>query len=235
MVRRAVVLLYVVMVKIVASFRHFDLKSQHARSSTRLNFERSGNQVTFGDSFSVNEQFANVNIEALAAFIGEPKQIVTASWAEDKIVNLGTPGQFRLTKEPLNFIGGLQLEFSVDVEVDTTTKGLAVLSSKKAQFFMSRNGREKQPVNVDIQVNGMLRSVPSATGTFLQGSMEYKVTGSLLGPLILLPSAVLRPATDAVNGGVIVFMRRDFVTGFKRNFSKWLTSERALGFVTLRK
>ena len=40
--------------------------------------------------------------------------------------------------------------------------------------------------------------------------VAYETSGSLQGPLVLLPDAALRATTEAINHTVLLFARRDF-------------------------
>ena len=189
-------------------------------------FHRDGRRIAFGSRLDIGARLKDTDPAALAVFLRDPTQIICASWPRERTMALPGAGDFRLVQLPISFAGAATIDFHVDVHLDVDPRdGRVTLRSYAVDTSVSLRGGSKTKVIVDLELQGELRPIAAASRTTeeaeIAGFVAYETSGSLQGPLVLLPDAALRAATEAINHTVLLFARRDFVRGIKRNFDAW--------------
>mmetsp|Transcript_27714 Transcript_27714/g.61851 ORF Transcript_27714/g.61851 Transcript_27714/m.61851 type:complete len:280 (-) Transcript_27714:133-972(-) len=214
-------------------------QSQQARRTSRKKaqipqmvstFKRKGDKIYFGARLDVDSRLRNADPKGLAAFLQDPTQIMAASWPRHRIKAMGG-SEFRLIQEPIDFAGLVKIDFFVDVETTVSSDGRVVLRSKGIETtLVTGNGRRKVPVELKLwgELQPVAKSLeqPNETGARLKGFVQYETSGPLQGPLFLVPDAVLKISTRAINKAILTFAERDFVNGINRNFREWYTPAR---------
>jgi hypothetical protein len=140
-------------------------------------------------------------------------------WDPDLITDLGN-SVYRLQTTELTFIT-IKLSPSVDVQMWTTTqaedgKTQPVFSIQSIDYnpniqLLPGLGVPAEALGVTIEVVGDLR--PSEDGTGVIGTISFQSSANLSLPMQLLPEAVLKGATQAVNKIILNFAVSNFQKG----------------------
>lgn len=174
------------------------------------------NKVEFGGSLTIDSRLYGVRADRFAQYL-TPQRVVAAAWDPKMIQALGDD-TFRLRQDPYKFADVLQVAISVDVQVKRSGTGLTLAS--RDIDCVAGIGRDLQKLDLGIQLDGSLEPQRDTIAR-LKGSFKFTTSGTLVGPLILLPDAVLSTATSGVNLGILAYARNRFVKGIDADYRRW--------------
>lgn len=150
-------------------------------------------------------------------------------WDPDLITRLDkSTSVYRLEMMTLQFVT-LQLSPWVDVEMKTISDSqgnpVFVLQSLRCEpnvQVLPGMKIDADALGIIIEVVGQLR--PSKDGRGVSGTISFQTSGGLPPPLRILPTQVLKAASDTINQTIVNFAIQSFEKGAKQKYDEFKKS-----------
>ena len=203
------------------------------RKGPYFELTRTNGNVEFGATANlVTELGSTRRADEINEWLQDERSLALSIWDENLIQEKGN-NVYRLQIMALQFVT-IKLRPWVDTRMKTVknSKGNPVFTLQSQDFdpnieVLPGMQISAESLGIVIEVAGQLQA--TADGKGVTGKIAFQTSGRLPGPLLLLPDAALKGASDTINQTVVDFAVRSFQTGAKRNFAKFLERKERTG------